>query len=223
MSFKVGGRIIEGQMPVFSDSSEADIDRMLTQNITNPAALGCSVFLSVDVVEGGKGEGELRNEALPQVFTERGRMGDGDAHIFIEVKSGDAGPINPRLDREVIDHGELGGSCSDDDVGPAFSLKGLTDTLGAEFGGGGPHFLWGRKDAEVDGCFIFHKIQWAFCWGGGGKQESRKWWRLFRRPVGEGWSMGGWTVLRMRYYRGKLYQGRVGELLADDSQNTNIH
>lgn len=174
MSFKVGGRIIESQMPVFSDSSEADIDRMLTQNITNPAALGCSVFLSVDVVEGGKGEGELRNEALPQVFTERGRMGDGDAHIFIEVKSGDAGPINPRLDREVIDHGELGGSCSDDDVGPAFSLKGLTDTLGAEFGGGGPHFLWGRKDAEVDGCFIFHKIQWAFCWGGGGKQESRK-------------------------------------------------
>jgi hypothetical protein len=78
------------------------------------------------------------------------------------------------LDREVIDHGELGGSCSDDDVGPAFSLKGLTDTLGAEFGGGGPHFLWGRKDAEVNGCFIFHKIQWAFCWSGGGKQESRK-------------------------------------------------
>ena len=174
MSFKIGGRIVEGQMSVFSDSSEADIDRMLTQNSADPPALGCSVLLSVDVVEGGKGEGKLRNEAFPQVFTERGRMGDGDAHIFVEVKSGDAGPINPWLSREVIDHSELGGSCSDDDVGPAFSLKGLTDTLGAEFGGGGPHFLWGRKDAEVNGCFIFHRMQWAFCWSGGGKQESRK-------------------------------------------------
>ena len=65
MSFKIGGRIIEGQMPVFSDSSEANIDRMLTHNSADPLALGCSVLLSVDVVEGGKGEGKLRNEAFP--------------------------------------------------------------------------------------------------------------------------------------------------------------
>ena len=54
-------------------------------------------------------------------------------------------------------------------------------------------------------------------------RNREKWWRLFRRPVGEGWSMGGWTVLRMKYYRGKLCQGRVGELLADASQNTIVH
>lgn len=71
MSFKVGGRIIEGQMPVFSDSSEADIDRMLTQNITNPAALGCSVFLSVDVVEGGKGRGASKRSAPTGIYGKR--------------------------------------------------------------------------------------------------------------------------------------------------------
>ena len=65
MSFKIGGRIVEGQMSVFSDSSETDIDRMLTQNSADPPALGSSVLLSVDVVEGGKGEGKLRNEAFP--------------------------------------------------------------------------------------------------------------------------------------------------------------
>jgi hypothetical protein len=35
--------------------------------------------------------------------------------------------------------------------------------------------------------------------------------------------MGGWTVLSKRYHRGKLYKGKIGELLADASQNTIVH
>lgn len=117
-------------MGVFADADEGDVDRVGFDDGAEALAFGLGVFFGVDVVEGGEGEGEFGDEALPEVEAEAGGVGDGEADVFVEVEGGDAGPVDVFFVDERGEHFELGGAGGDDDVGGAAGGEG-----GADFGG----------------------------------------------------------------------------------------
>ena len=115
--FEVGRWIVECEMPVLADAGKANIDRVLGDDCPNPPTLRPGFALSIDVVKCGERQRETRHEPLPQVFTERGRMRDRRADIFVEVEGGDARPIDPGLLDEPFDHFKLRGAGGHNDVG----------------------------------------------------------------------------------------------------------
>src|SRR5690606_21594569 len=72
---EVGWRIVEGEMTVLSDTGEADVDRVASDQGAEPRALGVRGVLAVDVVKGPDRSRQLAVEPLPEIATERRGMG----------------------------------------------------------------------------------------------------------------------------------------------------
>ncbi len=151
LGVEVGGRVVEGEVPVFTDADKGDVDGMVADDVAQPRAFLARVGLAFDPVGGGQGCGELGNEAVFQVFAERSGMGFGDAQVFIEVEEGDLVPCDVGLVEEVFEYGELGGAGGEDEVGVAEFLDGGAEVVGTMGGGGVTHGLGVRVDGDLHG------------------------------------------------------------------------
>ncbi len=165
--FEIGWGVIEREVSVFTDADEGDINGVFADDVVEAAAFLVPVGVGIDVVEASEWEGELADEALPEVEAEGSGVGDGDGDVFVEVEGGDEVPGDGVGFDELFEHLELRSAGGDDDVG----LAALADCVADEFGAiGGGLLSHGRLGFAGDD---FHGVPLLKC--------PR--WRLSRRSI----------------------------------------
>ncbi len=151
---EVARRVVEGDMAVFTDADEADVDDFVEQVFAELVDGGLEVSgVSWDEVGFLERAGELCDEAFLDVFAEAGRVRFGQADVFVEVEHRDFRPVDAWLLDELRQHVELAGARGDDDAALALFSEGLADFLCTEFGGGDAAFQLGLVDGQTHDAF----------------------------------------------------------------------
>ncbi len=149
---EVRGRIIERKVGVFTDPGKTDINRVLFDQRVETEALRFRIFITGHIVERAHRAVELAMETFPEVATERRRMGDRQADVFIEVKTGDFLPWEIFLDQR-LEHFKLGSASGNDDVGVSVLFDRFADQTRAVDGSRFP----GNDLIRTDFSFNGHK------------------------------------------------------------------
>ena len=100
---EVGGRVVEGDVPVLADADAGEVDRRLADRRLEPRALGGRVRgVAADELEGAGRAGELREQPLAQESSERRGVVGGEPDVFVEVEAADLRPVDPVVREERL-------------------------------------------------------------------------------------------------------------------------
>jgi hypothetical protein len=123
-------------------------------NITSIGLSSSSLAVKIGGVAIDKGEGaqlrQLAGEALAQIAAEAGLGIGRDADIFVEMKRGDARPVDVLHGREMVQHLELAGAGRDDDVGVSTFGDTLCNRRASEVGSRHPTCHLGIELVGID-------------------------------------------------------------------------
>ena len=126
---EIGGRIVEGEMAIFADAGEGNIDGRAGDGGVDAANEVAGIGGGIEKVM--IGDAGLADKALFEEFAEAGGMIGGQADVFVKMKEFDVLPGDVGSGGEDFEEFELRGAGGGDEAGVAASGNG-----GAESGGG---------------------------------------------------------------------------------------
>src|ERR1043165_5288953 len=126
---KIGGRIVEGQVPVFTDTDKRNVDRLLRDQLTNTPALH-SHILSLAIQKVKSSRLNTTHNPFFQVTPEARRMRPRQPNVLIEMKEHDPAPINLFV-RQRVEELELRSTRSRDYVSGVTFVDRLLDDDGS--------------------------------------------------------------------------------------------
>lgn len=141
--FEIGGRIVEGEMAVFSDADEGDINLGKLQFVANSFHQLAGIFGAAQKMV--LADADFIDEALAQIFAEAGGVSFGEADIFVEMKHFDAAPIDAGHGGEGREKFELRSAGGGDDAGFATGRDGFANDGGGMIRGSSGERLFVRK------------------------------------------------------------------------------
>ena len=89
---EIGGRVVEGEMAVFTDAGEGEVDGRGAEELAY--AVDYFVGIGVAVEQVILRDAGFVNQALEKVFAKAGGMRDWQADVFVEMKEFDAVPVD---------------------------------------------------------------------------------------------------------------------------------
>jgi hypothetical protein len=101
LGLEVGRGIIEGEVAVFADSYEGDVDRGLLNEGTDSPAFGFRVVAGIQQVRGS--DTSLADQPFAKVLSKTRRMRVIDADVLVQVKQRDTLPVYPRQSGERVE------------------------------------------------------------------------------------------------------------------------
>ena len=126
VGLEVGGGIVEGEMAIFADTYAGDVDRVVADDFSQPLAFGDRVFvISVDPVK-FFWTFDLIAKSFFEVASKTGRVGFGQADIFIQVEASDALPVEIEL-YQLAEQFKLACSGGENDIGLASGVESFLD------------------------------------------------------------------------------------------------
>ena len=109
--FEIGRRVIEGKVPVFTNSHERNVDDGFFNKGADPPTFRIWIDFAVEKMKGRKRERKFAHEAFPQVLPKGSVMRDREPDVLIEVKTRHLVPRQIRLGqfRQSLELGRAGG------------------------------------------------------------------------------------------------------------------
>ena len=139
---KVCGRIVEGNVAVFTDADETQIHGPLCQQFGQLPDGFCGVCLTVDqVVFAGM---DHIHEPLPEILLEAGGMLGRDAHIFVQMEHFHLAPVDI-LFYKMLEERKLGRAGGQQQPGRTVPGNGLVENRSSMSGCSQTHFVAGCK------------------------------------------------------------------------------
>jgi len=132
---EIGGWIVERKMGVFADAGEDDVDGRGGEELADAerrfvrSGFGIEQMVMLDA--------GFANQSIEKVFAKTGRMGDGQADVFVEMKEFDSLPIEFIRSSESVEKIQLGSSGGGDDASAAAIKDGVADGVRALIRSGG--------------------------------------------------------------------------------------
>jgi len=103
--WKSAGGVIEGEMAIFADTYEGDVDRSSRQLCGDFANSFRNISFAIKKVV--LGDCRFMNQTFEKVFAKAGRKRSRQPNVFVEVKHFDARPLDAGHRRQGIQKFEL--------------------------------------------------------------------------------------------------------------------
>ena len=134
LGFEVGGRIVEGEVAVFADTDEGDVDRGGGDGFADFSDHGGGIFFTVEKVRiGDTGFGD---QALFEKFAETRWVRHRQADVLVEVEELDFLPVDAGLGDQGFEKFELRSGAGGNHAGTAALGDGTADDAAGVRGGG---------------------------------------------------------------------------------------